>query len=306
MRSSETSTTASTSRSRQVAASSGHVGRDRAGLGLARAVAGVLVGDHVQHVDDAAEVLLAADRDRDRDAARRQLLLHRLERGAEVGAVAVEVVDEDDARLLELVAAAPQPRGHDLDARHARDREERALDDAQRAERVGDEARIAGRVEDVELVALVLGVQQRARDRHRAPLLVLVVIRHRAAVGHGAQARDRARLEEQRLRERRLAASAVADERDVADLLGRERHRCLLPDLRGSGDDIALSRTAGAWNRSRPLPRPRRRRGAAQAAWSSEPCRRTRRRRMAFVCSWETRDSVTLSTSPISRSVSSS
>ena len=44
----------------------------------------------------------------------------------------------------------------------------------------------------------------------------------------------------------------------------------------------------------------------AQAAWSSEPCRRTRRRRMAFVCSWETRDSVTLSTSPISRSVSSS
>ena len=44
----------------------------------------------------------------------------------------------------------------------------------------------------------------------------------------------------------------------------------------------------------------------AQAAWSSEPCRRTRRRRMAFVCSWDTRDSVTLSTSPISRRVSSS
>ena len=201
-----------------------HVGRDRPGLGLARAVAGVLVGDHVQHVDDAAKVLLAADRDRDRDAARRELLLDRLERGGEVGAVAVEVVDEDDARLLELVAAAPQPRGHDLDARHARDREERALHDPQRAERVGHEARIAGRVEDVELVALVLGVQERARDRHGAPLLVLVVVRHRGAVGDGAQARDRARLEEQRLRERRLAASAVADERDVADLLGRERH----------------------------------------------------------------------------------
>ena len=153
-----------------------HVGRDRPGLGLARAVARVLVGDHVQHVHDAAEVLLAADRDRDRDAARRELLLDRLERSGEVGAVAVEVVDEHDARLLELVTAAPEPRGHDLDARHARDREERALHDTQRAQGVGHEARIAGRVEDVELVALVLGVQQRARDRHGAPLLVVVVV----------------------------------------------------------------------------------------------------------------------------------
>ena len=101
-------------------------------------------------------------------------------------------------------------------------------------ERVGDEARVAGRVEDVELVALVLGVQQRARDRHRPPLLVVVVVGDGAAVGHGSQARDRARLEEQRLRERRLAASAVADERDVANLLGRERHHRLLPESTGS------------------------------------------------------------------------
>ena len=168
-----------------------------------------------------------------------------VERGAEIGAIAVEVVDEHDAGLLQLVAAAPQPRGHDLDAGDGRDGEERALDHAQRAERVRDEAWIAGGVEDVELVALVLGVQQRARDRHRAPLLVLVVIRHRAAVRHGAQARDRARLEEQRLRERRLAASAVADERDVADLLGRERHAVPPAGSTGSGDDIALSRFGG-------------------------------------------------------------
>ena len=35
----------------------------------------------------------------------------------------------------------------------------------------------------------------------------------------------------------------------------------------------------------------------------TSPCRRERRRRTALVCSWETRDSVTPSTSPISRSV---
>ena len=211
---------------------------------------------------DAAEVLLAADRDRDRDAARRQLLLDRGERGAEVGAVAVEVVDEDDAGRLELVAAAPQPRGHDLDARDAGDGEDRALDDAQRAERVGDEARIAGGVEHVDLVALVLGVQQRARDRHRAPLLVLVVIRHRGAVGNRSEAGDRARLEEQRLRERRLTAPAVADERDVADLLGRERHHRLLPESTGGPDDIARSAEHGREFR----PRRTRQRGRASPA----------------------------------------
>ena len=57
--------------------------------------------------------------------------------------------------------------------------------------------------------------------------------------------------------------------------------------------------------RSRSRSRPRRPE-PPQAAWSSEPCKRTRRRRIAFVWSWETRDSVTLSTSPISRNVSSS
>ena len=221
----------------------GHVRRDRARLRLARAVARVLVGDHVQHVDDAAEVLLAADRDRDRDAARRQLLLNRGERGAEIGTVAIEVVDEDDARLLELVAAAPQPCRHDLDPGDARDREERALDHPQRAQGIGDEARVTRGIEDVELVAVVLGVQQRARDRHRASLLVFVVIRHGAAVGDRSQARDRARLEEQRFRQRRLTATAVADECDVANLLGRERHHRLLPESTGGWDDIAHRQT---------------------------------------------------------------
>ena len=98
VRSSETSTTASIRRVRQVSASADHVGRDRPRLGLARAVARILVGDHVEHVDDAAEVALGPDRDRDRDAAGRELRLDLRERRAEVGAVAVEVVDEDDAR----------------------------------------------------------------------------------------------------------------------------------------------------------------------------------------------------------------
>jgi hypothetical protein len=53
----------------------------------------------------------------------------------------------------------------------------------------------------------------------------------------------------------------------------------------------ASARTVPRWTRAMP---------------SGAPARRAFRRRIAFVCSCETRDSVTPSTSPISRSVSSS
>ncbi len=58
----------------------------------------------------------------------------------------------------------------------------------------------------------------------------------------------------------------------------------------------------------RPKPRLRRGYGFAERAQTraAAPARRTLRRRIAFVCSCETRDSVTPSTSPISRRVSSS
>ena len=152
------------------------LGRDRTRLGLARAAARILVRDHVQHVDHTAEVALTADRDRDRDATSREALLHRCERALEARTLAVELADEDDPGERDLVAAAPQPAGHDLDAHHAVDREQTALDHPQRAERVGHEARVAGRVEQVELAALPVGVPERARDRHRAAALVVVVI----------------------------------------------------------------------------------------------------------------------------------
>ena len=99
----------------------GHRVRDR--LRPALAPAGrIHVRAHVQEVDDARQLVLAADRQLDRDAAVGQLLPRRLEHAEEVGALAVEHVDEDDARELVLLGALPHARGVHLDAHHAAER----------------------------------------------------------------------------------------------------------------------------------------------------------------------------------------
>ena len=77
---------------------------------------------HVEDVDDPGQLVLAADRQLDGDAAGRQLLLHLTERAEEVGALAVEHVDEEHAGDPELVGALPDPRRADLDPHDAAER----------------------------------------------------------------------------------------------------------------------------------------------------------------------------------------
>ena len=144
--------------------------------------------------------------------------LQRLERAEEVGALAVEHVDEDQPRDVELGCALPEPLRRDLDAHDRVDDEDGRLAHAQRAERVGDEARLAGRVEQVDLAVLPLerGRARRQIDIWRAcssgsaseTVVPSATLPRRA---------DRARLEEQRLVQRGLPTAAVADEGHVAD-----------------------------------------------------------------------------------------
>ena len=177
-----------------------HLVGDRAGLVLPAAV-GARVGAHVQDVDDPGEIVLAADRQMHGDAALGELLLQLAEGAEEVGALAVEHVDEDDAREPELLGALPDAARADLDAHHAADEHERALDDAQRRPRLALEARIARDVDEVQLAVLPVGVRERERDRHPPPLLVVVPVRHRRAGVDRAEAVELARLVEHRLDE---------------------------------------------------------------------------------------------------------
>ena len=205
---------------------------DRDLLGVLATGAVVLVGLHVDEVDDAADLVLGADGDLGGDRVRPEGGLERLQRAEEVGALAVEHVHEDQAGDVELLGALPQASGGDLDAHHRVDDEDRRLAHAQRAERVGDEARLARGVEEVDLAVHPFERAQRRRDRHPARLLVVVGVRDRRAVGHRAEPVGRARLVQQRLVQRGLAGAAMADERHVPDAVRGAVHVDLPPLLR--------------------------------------------------------------------------
>ena len=83
----------------------------------------------MEHVDDPFELVLGADRDVHGDALRRELLLDLAERAEEVGALAVEHVDDEHAREPELLGELLDARRPDLEAHHARDDDERTFDD---------------------------------------------------------------------------------------------------------------------------------------------------------------------------------
>src|SRR5581483_471951 len=158
---------------------------------------------------------------------------------------------------------------------------------------------VPGRVDEVDLAALPVEVEERAGERHRAPVLVLVPVGDRAALLDRAEPRRLSRLEEQRLHERGLPDPAVTDDGDVADLPGLEgRHQAgVLRCVASGAHRTPVER--------RDDPGSRRERGYSGAR-APAAASRALRRRIAFVWSWETRDSVTPSTSPISRRVSSS
>ena len=108
--------------------------------------------------------------------------LQRLEGAEEVGALAVEHVDEDEPRQALLVGALPEPLGVDLDPHHGVDDDDRGVGDAQRGDRVGDEARLARGVDQVDLAAVVLEGGDGGADRHLPLLLVGLVVGDGGAV----------------------------------------------------------------------------------------------------------------------------
>ena len=192
----------------------------------------VAVGAHVDEVDHAAALLLGADRDLGRDDVRPERALELLQRPKEVGPLAVEHVDEQHPRDVMLGGDLPQPARADLDAHHGVDHEDRRLADAQRAERVGDEARLAGRVEQVDLAPGPLEGAERRRDRHLAGLLVGLGVGGGGPVDDIAQAGQHPGLKQQRLVQRGLAGSAMADEGHIANRFRAVRH-AISPLLRG-------------------------------------------------------------------------
>ena len=159
------------------------------------------VGAHVKDVDDAGELVLDADRDVHRNALGRELRAELLQGAEEVGSLAVQHVDEDDAREIEVSCELPGACRSDLDAHDPRHGQERTLHDPGSRPELALEARIARHVDEVQLPPLPLHMCERRRDRELALVLVLVRIRDRRAGLDRTEPVDRARLEEERLDE---------------------------------------------------------------------------------------------------------
>ena len=107
-------------------------------------------GLHLDEVDDAVELGLGADRNLDDDRVAAETLDDRVDRGEEVGADPVHLVDEADAGNAVLVGLAPHGLGLRLDAGDGIEHGNGAVEHPQRPLHLDGEVDVAGRVDDVD------------------------------------------------------------------------------------------------------------------------------------------------------------
>ena len=143
---------------------------------------------------------------------------------AAVGADAIHLVDERDARHVELVGLVPHRLRLRLDAVDGAEDHHRAVEHAQRALDLDGEVDVAGRVDEVQLVALPAEGRRRGGDGDAALALLGHPVHLRVAFVDLADLVDAARVEEKALGDRGLAGVDVRDDAEVANLV---ELRCL-------------------------------------------------------------------------------
>ena len=200
-----------------------HLGRNLAIFEL-RALGGIVPPDllHANEIDDAGELVFGADRQLDRHGDAAQARLDLVDAAQEVGAGAIHLVDERDARHLVAVHLAPHGLGLRL---HAGDRAEHcdgAVEHAQAALHFDREVDVARGVDDVDamlgevvLHPLPEARGRRGRDRDAALLLLLHVVHDRSAVVHFADLVRYAGVEKDALGRGRLPRVDVRGDADV-------------------------------------------------------------------------------------------
>ena len=164
------------------------------------------------------ERVLLAHGELDGDDFLAELLLQRLERARERGALAIHLVDDDHARQLVLVGELPDALGRHFHAGDRADHDRRGVGHAQRALRFHHEDAEAGRVEKVDLGVLPFHVGNCRGNRVFAVDFVGIEVGGGGAVLDLAEAGRDAGVEEQLRNECRLAGVVMPGKRYVADL----------------------------------------------------------------------------------------
>ena len=171
-----------------------------------------------QHVERAVEAGAGIHRHAQRKDVPAKPFLHLAHHRVEIHVLLVHRVHHDHFRNAVTGRVIPHPVGADAEPVLRMNHHQREIADAQRAEAFADEVEITRRVNDVELLARPLRVQQRRRDRNLPVLFADVIIGHRGAVGDAAHAVDDAAAHEHGLAEHRLAGRGVADDGEVTDV----------------------------------------------------------------------------------------
>ena len=189
---------------------------------LVAQVVAVVDGLHLDEVDDALELVLAADRDLDRHGVGAEAVLDRVDAAPEVGAGAVELVDEAEARHAVAIGLAPDRLGLRLDTGDAIEDDDRAVEHAEAPLDLDREVHVPGRIDDVD--TMVAPERGRCRGGDGDPPLLLLghPVHRRRALMDLADLVDLLRVEEDPLGDGRLAGVDMRDDSDVPRLVRAE------------------------------------------------------------------------------------
>src|SRR2546428_10117764 len=157
------------------------VGRDLADLDLVAEVVAVRDRLYLDEVDDALERVLAPDWDLDRHGVRAKAVLDRLDAAPEVGPGAIQLVDEAEAWHAVAVGLPPDRLGLGLDAGHAVEDDDGAIEDAQAPFDLDREVHVPGRIDDVDAMV----APERGRGGRGGPDPALLLLGHPVHCGRG-------------------------------------------------------------------------------------------------------------------------
>ena len=171
---------------------------------------------HLDDVDDALEFGFGADRPGDDHRAGAQAVDHHVDAALEVGAGAVHLVDEADARHVILVGLAPDGFGLGLDAGDGVEHGDRAVQHAHGTFHFDGEVDMAGRVDDVDAVVFPEAGRRGRGDGDAAFLFLLHEVHGGGAVMDFADLVALAGVIENALGRRRLAGIDMRGNADIA------------------------------------------------------------------------------------------
>ncbi len=173
----------------------------------------------VNEIDDAGEHVLGADGQLQQGRPGAQPRAHLREDIFRVGADAIHLVDEGDARHAELVRLVPHGLRLGLDPVDGAEHHDRAVEHPQGALDLDGEVDVAGRVDEVQLVLAPVERGGRGGDGDAALTLLRHPVHLRVALVDLADLVDASRVEQESFGHGGLASVDMGDDTEVTNAL---------------------------------------------------------------------------------------